>query len=91
MLVDAAWVDTYTLHENVVVRISVLASTANTIDGHVAIFAVTVESVDVEDFVDPAAIAMRLIAVVDLDSCRFAAAWGVTAVVTPVIGRDTHC
>jgi len=86
MLVDTARVCAYTLHKILIVRISVLASATYTINGHVAILAVAVESVDVEDFIDSAAVAMRLIAVADFDGCWSATVGGVATPVSLVVG-----
>ena len=89
MLVDAARIGTYTLHEIFVICISVLASATDSVNGHVAGFTIAEESVDVEDLVDSASIAVGLVAVADLDGCRFAPTGGVTATVG--LGRYADC
>ena len=91
MLVGFAGVDTDTLHESLIVRVAVLASSADAVYGNEAGLAIAVQSVFVENLVDSTSVAMGLVAVADLDGSRLAARGGVAAVVAPVVGRDAHC
>lgn len=91
VLVDAAGVDTYASLLIFIVRVTILATAADTVDGQIAGLAVAVEGVDVEDLVHTASIAVRLVAVVDLDGCGFAPVFRVATVVAPVVGSNTHC
>ena len=91
LLVNATWVVTYTLHKIFIVRIARLASAANSIDGDVACHTVAVKSVDVEDLVGPATIAVWLITIADLDGCWLAPTGRVAARIALIVGIYSHC
>ena len=68
-----------------------MASSANSIDRYVACLAVAVKSVDVEDLVGPATIAVWLITIADLDGCWLAPTGRVAARIALIVGIYSHC
>jgi len=92
VLVEAARVDADALVENGIVLIALGALPAEAVDGHVALLAIAVEGIDVEDLVGAAAVAHGLVAPADLDGSGLAIGAVVVIIAEAVVvGQCYHC
>ena len=68
---SSAWIDSNThLHDRVIL-ITIPTFTANSIDGHITLLTIAVESIPVENFINAAAVASRFVAVANFYWSRF--------------------